>query len=61
MSTYVRSSIYCNVIKNDVVSAPKRDVVYGSVIRKDDVAPINWRQYNKRRPIKGQEFTRVGL
>ena len=29
-----------------------------NVIRKDDVVPINWRQY-KRRPIKGQEFTRV--
>ena len=26
---------------NNVVSLPKRDVVYGNVIRKDDVAPIN--------------------
>ena len=33
--------IYCNLIKNDVVSPPKRDVVYGHVTRKDDVAPIN--------------------
>jgi len=52
-----------NVIKNDVVSPTKREVVYENVIRKNNVAvaPINWRQYNKRHPIKGQEFTRVIL
>jgi len=25
----------------------------------ESLAPINWRQYNKRRPNKGQELTRV--
>jgi len=45
--------------KIDVVSPPKRDVMYRNVIRKYDVAPINLWQYYKRRPIKGQEFIRV--